>query len=105
MEVKEVYLKRLRSPPRLMITVWGAPHRRQHLQVIEQYRGMLKAAAERRLLQIPLEGIYDLEVLFVDPTSPDHDNLLTCLFRAMDRTVVVDDGNFSMVTSRILWTK
>jgi Holliday junction resolvase RusA-like endonuclease len=105
MEVRNITLKRLRLPPKLEIVVWGAPHRRQHIAIIKQYRQMLVHAARRRNIEIPLDGILDLEVLWVDPTSPDHDNLLGCLFRAMDKAVVTDDGHFSRVCHTILWTK
>jgi hypothetical protein len=80
-------------PPVLELSIFGAPHRRQHSSIITgAYRDALYEALKG--VALPLEGPWDLSAIFVDPVSPDWDNLLTGLFRAADGHIVVDDRNF-----------
>jgi Holliday junction resolvase RusA-like endonuclease len=94
MRVKLQYDHRRRL---LTATIRGAPHRRIHREVLKQYRTELwRAAQEAGLYQISHD--ISLSVLFVDPTSPDIDNLLVALFQALDGktgkgpTLLKDDG-------------
>lgn len=73
-----------KQPPLLQMSIHGAPHRRQHHQVLQQYRMELKRALREEKITTPINYTVDLWLLFVDPSSPDYDNLLTALFRAMD---------------------
>lgn len=67
----------------LTVYVHGAPHRRVHRAILRQYREEIwKAAQEAGLEQ--LKHQINLSALFVDPTGPDLDNLLTALFQALD---------------------
>jgi Holliday junction resolvase RusA-like endonuclease len=67
----------------LTVNVRGAPHRRIHRKVLEQYRVEIwRAAKEAGLDQMSHQ--ISLSALFIDPTGPDLDNLLTALFQALD---------------------
>jgi Holliday junction resolvase RusA-like endonuclease len=85
-------LKTDQSPPTLRIFVHGAPHRRQHIQVIERYRKELMVAMKAAKIRTPIRCDIDLWVLFIDPCSCDLDNLIAALYRAMDGHVLVDDS-------------
>ena len=71
--------------PRRLLTVYvhGAPHRRVHREVLKRYREELWKAAQGAGL-IQLKHQISLSALFIDPTGPDLDNLLTALFQALD---------------------
>lgn len=85
-------------PPILRLVIYDAPHRRVHHRIIQDYRGFLRAACKVAGIELPIEHPVDLYVNFVHPTSPDSDNLLTALYRAMDGKtlkgpgVLVDDA-------------
>jgi hypothetical protein len=67
----------------LTVFVHGAPHRRVHREVLKRYREELwKAAQAAGLSQISHQ--VTLSAMFVDPTGPDLDNLVTALFQALD---------------------
>lgn len=68
----------------LTATVRGAPHRRMHRKVLEQYREKIWEAAQKAGLDNQMSHQISLSVLFIDPTGPDLDNLLTALFQALD---------------------
>lgn len=84
--------------PLLRFYVHHAPHRRQHHRVIAMYRDELVTAAKAAKIEIPIRRPIAVSVLFIDPSSPDLDNLLMALFRALDGTshskptVLQDDG-------------
>lgn len=96
-------------PPMLKLSVHDAPHRRMHHKVIQQYREFLVAACMRAGIAMPIEDVIDLNVIFVNPASPDNDNLLTALYQAMDGktlkgpSVLVDDSLIDAVHIRKLW--
>jgi hypothetical protein len=85
-------------PPLLRIYVHGAPHCRQHLQVIQRYREELVAAAQAAGLAFPIRHAIDLKVTFINPCSPDLDRLIVALFQALDGktlrppALLADDG-------------
>ena len=68
---------------RLTFYIRGAPHRRIHRKVLEQDREEIWRAAQEAGL-CPISHNVTLSVLFVDPTGPDLDNLITALFQALD---------------------
>lgn len=70
--------------PLIRMYIHGAPHRRQHIRVIKAYREVLREAFHKIGMITPIEELIDLSVVFVNPTSPDYDNLLTALFQALD---------------------
>lgn len=67
----------------LTANVRGAPHRRIHRKVLEQYRVEIWRAAQEVGLEQMSHQI-SLSALFIDPTGPDLDNLVTALFQALD---------------------
>jgi Holliday junction resolvase RusA-like endonuclease len=67
----------------LTCTIRGAPHRRIHRKVLEQYRVEIWRAAKAAGLDQMSHQI-SLSALFIDPTGPDLDNLLVALFQALD---------------------
>lgn len=91
-------------PPLLQLSVFEAPHRRMHVSAIQHYRERLYFACAQAGIAMPIEHHIDLSVIFINPTSPDLDNLITALFRAMDGntlkkpSVLTSDGLISKVT-------
>jgi Holliday junction resolvase RusA-like endonuclease len=75
-----------------------------HHAVIQRYRDDLQRAFNAAGIPMPIEHPIDLSVLFVNPTSPDIDNLLTALLRALDGktlrgpSCLADDGLISKAT-------
>ena len=86
------------QPPLLRLYVHGAPHCRQHIAVIQQYRNELVDAARAACMRFPIRHEIDLKVTFINPCSPDLDHLLTALYQALDAktlrppALLVDDG-------------
>ncbi len=68
----------------LTATIRGAPHRRIHRKVLDQYRVEIWRAAQEAGLDYQMSHDISLSVLFIDPTGPDLDNLLVALFQALD---------------------
>jgi hypothetical protein len=85
------------SPITLRMYIHHAPHRRAHRETLERYRVSLweawKAAGRSDTIRVHV----DLSATFINPTSPDLDNLLTALFQALDGktgrgpTILADD--------------
>lgn len=84
--------------PLLQFYIHQAPHRRQHHRVIEEYRRELVEAAQSAKIAIPITQPVAISALFINPCSPDLDNLVMALFRALDGkghakpTILKDDG-------------
>jgi Holliday junction resolvase RusA-like endonuclease len=91
-------------PPLLQLSIHDAPHRRMHVATIQRYRDELKQACSVAGIPIPISEPIDLSVIFVNPSSPDLDNLLTALYQALDgktlkgSSVLTDDGLVSKAT-------
>lgn len=86
------------DPPHLVMFIHGAPHRRQHRAIIKKYRELLRTAFHGVGLITPYDGLVDLTLIFINPSSPDYDNLLTALYQALDgktlgKGVLTDDEN------------
>lgn len=92
------FVERENDLPLLRFYIHNAPHRRQHHRSIAVYRDELVAAAKAAKISIPIKFPVALSVLFIDPVSPDLDNSIVCLFRAIDGTshakptILKDDG-------------
>lgn len=75
-----------------------------HVATIQKYRDAIRKACEAAGIRTPIEVPIDLSVLFVNPSSPDLDNLLTALYQALDGHtlkgpgILVDDGLISKAT-------
>jgi len=106
MKVSYIKLDETIFPPKLTIAVHGAPHRRQEPQVLQVYRDTIVAAALKKDISIPIDHIIDLDILFVDPTTPDLDNLITAFYRSVDEkalngpSLMTDDGLIQAVTMK-----
>jgi Holliday junction resolvase RusA-like endonuclease len=85
-------------PPLLTLYIHGAPHRRQDKAVLKAYRDAIWQAAKDQGIFKPIDVPIDLRVTFIDPTSPDLDNILTALYRVLDGkalkgpSLLTDDG-------------
>ena len=91
-------------PPLLQLSIYDAPHRRMHVATIQRYRDELKEACAKAGIAIPISEPLDLSVIFISPSSPDLDNLLTALYQALDGAtlkgggILTDDGLISKAT-------
>lgn len=96
-------------PPLLQLAIHDAPHRRMHHAVIQQYREYLMTACRAAKVPVPIDHPIDLAVMFVNPASPDLDNLITALYQAFDGktlkgpSVLTDDGLISEVKMSTYW--
>lgn len=85
----------------MQLSIYDAPHRRMHVATIQRYRETLKNACAAAGVATPIGDPLDLSVIFINPSSPDLDNLLTALYQALDGktlkgpSVLVDDGLIS----------
>jgi hypothetical protein len=92
-----VSIDRKQTPNRLNFIIHNAPHRRMHQAILRQYRKELWTAALASDIINPIDQHVELKVLFVDPLSPDLDNMLTALYQALDGkagegpTILTDD--------------
>lgn len=80
-----------------------APHRRAHRKVLAQYREVLWRAAGEAGITHTMTHDIGVSVLFVNPTSPDYDNLITALWQALDGktgkgpTILADDRQIQWI--------
>lgn len=93
-----------RYPPLLEFYIHSAPHRRQHLAVLQRYREELVAAAQAAGIKVPITNPVDVSVLFINPNSTDLGNSYLALERAMDAkslkgpSILKDDALVQKVT-------
>ena len=96
------------SPLILRMYIHDAPHRRAHREVLRLYRIALWDAWKASGRSDMLHDAVDLAVVFINPTGPDLDNLLTALFQALDGktgkgpTILADDRLVSSVKMSLL---
>lgn len=92
------------EPPLLQLYIHDAPHRRMHVRVIQQYRVFLHAAISKTGVKMPIEHDIDLDILFVNPATPDLGNAYLALEQALDDKtltkpgIVIDDSLIQKVT-------
>lgn len=92
------------EPPLLQLWIHDAPHRRMHVRVIQQYRVFLHEAIRKTGVALPIDHAIDLDVLFVNPATPDLGNAYLALEQALDDKtltkpgIVVDDSLIQKVT-------
>jgi hypothetical protein len=79
-------------PATFHLIIHGAPHRRMHVKMIQQYREEIRKACIAAGIHIPIDTTVDLAVHFIDPCSPDYDNLLCALYQAMDGATLKPPG-------------
>jgi hypothetical protein len=96
----------LYDPPMLQLWIHDAPHRRMHIKTIQAYRKVLYEAVRHTSVgnQLPIDHQIDLDVLFVNPSTPDLGNAYLALEQALDHTtltkpgIVMDDSLIQKVT-------
>ena len=92
------------EPPLLQLFVHDAPHRRMHVRVIQQYRVFLHDAILKLGIKLPIEHDIELDVMFINPATPDLGNAYLALEQALDDKtltkpgIVVDDSLIQKVT-------
>lgn len=84
MRVKMQYETRGDGPPMLRFYIFGAPHYRQCLEVILAYRREITAAVRRAGVLTPIDYPIDVNIMFIDPCSPDLGSLYQAFERAVD---------------------
>jgi len=111
MKVIAKYLA-MEQPPLLQLWVHDAPHRRMHVRVIQEYRRAILAACQKAGIITPIADPIELDVLFVNPSSPDLGNLYLALEQALDAKalrpmpgVVVDDSLIEAVKMAKYWNQ
>ena len=75
------------NPPVLSLYVHGCPHKRQHREVLQEYREELYRAAIRGIgsdVDLPIDHPIDLHILYTNPNSPDLDHLIEATFMGLD---------------------
>jgi hypothetical protein len=84
----------LYDPPLLQLFIHDAPHRRMHIKVIQQYRKVLYEAVKIACLgcKLPIAHPIDLDVLFVNSSTPDLGNAYLALEQALDNTTLTKPG-------------
>lgn len=98
MKIRSLVWDKKSFPPILRVSVEGSPHRRQPKEILIQYRQALVEAAKKAGMPIPYDDVLDVEILLVNPTTPDLDNSLTAFYRAVDKKalkgpcLLTDDG-------------
>lgn len=92
------------EPPLLQLWIHDAPHRRMHVKVIQQYRVFLHTAILKTGVDMPIKHDIDMDVLFVNPATPDLGNAYLALEQALDDKtltkpgIVFDDSLIQKVT-------
>lgn len=99
-----------RFPALLRLSIHDAPHRRMHLEVIRQYRKALFDACMTANVPVPLDEPTDIDLLFINPASPDRGGSYLAFEQAVDGTtlkpipaVFTDDGLIARVTMDCFW--
>ena len=84
----------LYDPPLLQLWIHDAPHRRMHIKTIQAYRKELYNAVHRTAIgkMMPIEFPIELEVFFVNPSTPDLGNAYLALEQALDDCTLTKPG-------------
>lgn len=81
-----------RPIPMLSLWIHDAPHRRMHVRTIQQYRIALRCALAKIGIMHVIDHPIELDVLFVDPSTPDLGNAYLALEQAMDHSTLTKPG-------------
>lgn len=84
----------LYDPPLLQLWIHDAPHRRMHIKTIQAYRKVLFEAVRHTSIgyKMPIEHEIELDVLFVNPSTPDLGNAYLALEQALDDCTLTKPG-------------
>lgn len=94
-------------PPLLKMYLHGAPHKRQQREVLQRFREDLMMHARRTIatqVDLPIDHPIDVEIVYINPASPDLDHLVEATFQALDGkslkgpSILVDDRHIQKVT-------
>lgn len=96
----------LYDPPLLQLWIHDAPHRRMHVKTIQVYRKVLYEAVRHTSIgrNLPIDFPIELDVLFVNSSTPDLGNAYLALEQAFDNMtltkpgIVTDDALIQKVT-------
>ena len=96
----------LYDPPLLQLWVHDAPHRRMHIKTIQEYRKIIYEAVKHTSIgrSLPIDFPIELDVLFINSSSPDLGNIYLALEQALDNMtltkpgIVTDDSLIQKVT-------
>lgn len=103
-----VTYKKDHSPPVLVLFVHGAPHRRMHRAVFDQYRKILIKECEAAGMILPIRHEIDLKIYFINPTSPDLGNIYLALEMCLDgksrKGVIHDDSLIGAVDMKKMYS-
>jgi hypothetical protein len=100
----QIEFNRAIFPPLLRMYIHGMPHRRQDKKTLQTVREKINKAAMQAGILGPIDEPIDLYVVFISPVSPDLDNCIAALYRALDAkalkgpSLLTDDGLISKVT-------
>lgn len=81
-----------RFPPLLQLWIHDAPHRRMHIKTIQQYRLELYKSISKIGVKLPIQHDIELDVLFVNPSTPDLGNAYLALEQALDHATLTKPG-------------
>lgn len=79
-------------PPLLQLYIHDSPHRRMHIQTIQQYRLALYEGIAKTGVKMPIQNDIELDVLFVNPSTPDLGNAYLALEQALDNKTLTKPG-------------
>jgi hypothetical protein len=84
----------LYDPPLLQLWIHDAPHRRMHIKTIQSYRKVLFEAIRHTSIgrELPIQHPIELDVLLVNPSTPDIGNAYLALEQALDNTTLTKPG-------------
>ena len=100
------------EPPRLRMYIHGAPHKRQVREVLQRFREDLLHMAKRQIgnqVDFPIDHAIDLELVYINPASPDLDHLLEATYQALDGkslkgpSILVDDRHIQSVKMKKMY--
>lgn len=96
----------LYDPPLLQLWIHDAPHRRMHIKTIQEYRKVIYEAVRHTSIGkfLPIDFPIELDILFVNSSTPDLGNAYLALEQALDNMtltkpgIVADDSLIQKVT-------
>ncbi len=79
-------------PPVLVLSIFDAPHRRMHIKTIQQYRLALYEAISKIGVKMPIQHDIELDILLINPSTPDLGNAYLALEQALDNATLTKPG-------------
>ena len=82
-------------PALLRMSIYDAPHRRMHLATIQRYREAMYNACVNAGVPVPLTEPTDVELIFIDPSSPDNGGSFLAWEQAVDGSTLKGPAVFT----------